>query len=545
MASEKLTTRGAIIAELTVGAGILVLAVYLTKAAGMRGFYPFDQSIVFDGSYRVATGQVPYRDFLAPFGPVTFWIHGLFFRLFGSTWRVYVAGACVINATAAAVSMLCVSALFPRLRLLPLVGGLVTAVWFYPPFGTPWVDQTAFFFALLAVWMGVKGLMREPGSHRRAGAVAASGGFVVLAFLSKQNVGSFIAPLFPLLLAVAAGRDGRRFVKDLGLFALGAGMAAGGFALWLALDSDPGSFLRYVFTIPAELGRERLSAFVQTWFGISRPFFGGRGPALMIIAAWGSFAAGAVVFIGAAMKSGSKSLPGAHRLAALLCLYLAAFQHLFINTTLNQPENGLAFTGVAMALGIGLIFSRTPVWRGKSKPLVAALLAVFLFFTCRSGYQVATAREVHEILRGSAFGEALEIEGLEGLRWASPMRIRGSAVLPEHMVALFEYLDKRGENFFVFPDFTILYGLLEVPSPQPLLWFHEGVTYSRENNGDLDKRIVAALKKNKVRIYVREQASWFNTGGRLDDFPELKAFLRGEFRKIGEIGIFSVYEKQM
>jgi hypothetical protein len=232
------------------------------------------------------------------------------------------------------------------------------------------------------------------------------------------------------------------------------------------------------------------------------------------------------------------------RLAALVCVYLVAFQHVFINTTLNQPENGLALGGVILAVATGLLLERTGLGRRKGKMVVALALVVLLFFTCRAGYRVARAREVHEIFRGSAFGASLPIEGLEGLKWAEPMRIRGSFVLPEHMSALYEYLDRSGENFFVFPDFTILYGLLDVPSPQPLLWFHEGVTYSREADNDLDRRVVAALRRNRVAIFVREKASWFNTGQRLDDFPELKAFLRTEFQKVGEVGIFSVYEKR-
>jgi hypothetical protein len=512
--------------------------------AGMRGFFPFDQSIVFDGSYRVLTGQVPYRDFLLPFGPVTFWLHAFFFKVFGTTWQAYVLGACIINSIAALVAMLTVRELFPRLRLLPLVAGVVTAVWFYPPFGTPWVDQTAFFFAFLAVWGAVKGLVAGRGSAWRPWGLAAAGCFSVLAFLSKQNVGSFMAPLFPLLALGAAEGSGRRLLENLALLALGAGATAGAFVLWLVLGSDPGSFVRYVFDLPADLGRQRLSGFLQTWFGVVRPFFGGRGPTLMMAAAWGSLLVGAAALIWSATRAG-RGLPSRrHRLAALVCVYIVAFQHLFINTTLNQPENGLAFSGIAVAIAVGLLLSLTGLGRGKAKVLVAAALVIFLFFTSRAGYRIAMARDVHEIFRGSEFGESLPIRKLEGLHWAEPMRIRGLTVPPAHMVTLYEYLERSGKNFFVFPDFTILYGLLDVPSPQPLLWFHEGVTYSRGANGDLDRRIVADLRRNRVGIFIREQAAWFDTGQRLDDFPRLKTYLRTEFRKVGEIGMFSIYEKE-
>jgi hypothetical protein len=228
----------------------------------------------------------------------------------------------------------------------------------------------------------------------------------------------------------------------------------------------------------------------------------------------------------------------------VLCIYLLVFQHVFINTTLNQPENGLAFTGIIIALAAGLLFTYSPLRRGRGRVVVVVGLAVFMLLASRVGYRVAMRRDVHEMFRGCEFGASVPIEGLKGLKWAEPTSIRGTNVPPEHLVYLHRYLEEKGENFFVFPDFTFLYGLLGTPSPQPLLWFHEGVTYSRDSNSDLDEDIVAALESNNVKIMIREKSAWFATSRRLDDFPLLKAYLRSEFEKVGDIGIFSVYERR-
>ena len=82
-----------------------------------------------------------------------------------------------------------------------------------------------------------------------------------------------------------------------------------------------------------------------------------------------------------------------------------------------------------------------------------------------------------------------------------------------------------------------------MPPPQPLLWFHEGVTYSREDNSDLDKWIVEDLRRNKVEIFVLEQVAWFNTVDRMKDFPQMTSYLRSDFVRIGQIGTFSIHEK--
>jgi hypothetical protein len=543
MTSETEASRVPRLTELAAGAALLVAAFALSTEAGRRGFFPFDQAIVFDGSYRELSGQIPYKDFLVPFGPVTFWLHSLFFGIFGVNYQAYVAGAGVVNVAATLAAMLTVKVVFPRPRFLPLVAGVLTAVWFYPPFGTPWADQTAFFFALLAIAVVIRGLCSEAPGWRRSLLVAASGCLAVLSFLSKQNAGAFMALLFPLLIVVDGwGRPGR-IARDLGLLALGAAGTGVVFVVWLVTRSAPGAFIHYFFEIPSGLGRERLAAFVHTGFGIIRPFFGGRGPVLMLAALWASLGVSVGVVVAFAAGHGRAGISRRHLLGAVLTIYLLAFQHVFINTTLNQPENALAFSGLIVAFAVGLLFAYTPLGRAKARALAAVGIAVFLCFASVAGYAVAMRRDVHEMFRGAEFGTAVPIKGLKGLKWGEPTRIRGTEVRPEHLVMLYRYLDESGKNFFVFPDFTLLYGLLGRPSPQPLVWFHEGVTYSRESNANLDARIVAALVRNDVEIFVREQAAWFDTGERLDDFPILKAYLAAHFKKVGDIGMFTVYEK--
>ena len=100
-------------------------------------------------------------------------------------------------------------------------------------------------------------------------------------------------------------------------------------------------------------------------------------------------------------------------------------------------------------------------------------------------------------------------------------------------------------HFFIFPDFTIFYGLLNVPSPQPVLCFAEGQTYCPAYNADLDRWIVDDLKKNMVEIVVLEERSrWFGTHNRLDDFPQLSSYITENFSKAEQIGIFNIYEKR-
>jgi hypothetical protein len=538
------------------------VAFYLTFQAGRRGLYPFDQSILFDGSYRVLSGQVPYRDFVMPFGPVAFWLHAVFFRIMGVTYLSYIVGACVIDVLAALLSVAVIRLLFPSMRLVSYAGGLLTAVWFYPPFGTPWVDQTAFFFSLAALAGVVAAITRQPRRPWKGDLLLGLCGlFAVASFLSKQNVGVFMLPLYPLLLVSAGIYDRAIRLRGLAAFAAGLAASAAGFAVWLWLRSDPATFAHYFFGVASHLGRERLAGFIRSWFGLLRPFFGGRGVTVVNVMMLCSLAVALVALVRTIRRArGGGMAPHRRRvfLASVICVYAILFQHAFINTTLNQPENALAFAGTSFALAVGILLGMagvgpsvdTPGWsagRTRSARLVrlsvGVITAIAVVLASKAGVEVAMSRKVHDIFRGSEFPRPIAVAPLRPLRWAEPTQMGGFEIPEESVVRLYRYLRQRKQNFFVFPDFTFLYGLLGVPSPQPVLWFHDGVTYSRGANSDLDRWIVDDLERNNVTLFVLEQVSWFNTGQRWGDFPAMRAYVRSNFTRVDQIGPFSVYEK--
>ena len=174
-------------------AGLAIFAFILCFKSGERGFFPFDQSIVFDGGYRVFLGQIPFKDFVIPFGPVVFWLQGLFFKILGVNYFAYLFHAALINLLAALISALTIRLIYPSSKTLSYFVGFITAIWFYPPFGTPWVEQTAFFFSVLAIFLiSTVIASRDNPSTKSIIIMIFAGLFSFIAFISKKNVGIFI-----------------------------------------------------------------------------------------------------------------------------------------------------------------------------------------------------------------------------------------------------------------------------------------------------------------------------------------------------------------
>ena len=119
---------------------LFAIGVVVNLTYGPRGFLPLDQSIVFDGGWRLLSGQVPFRDFTAPSGLVPSAMQAAFFRALGVTWFAYCLHASIVNGVFCA-------AVYALLRLCgvatveSLAFGAMSAFFFYPPTGTPFMDR--------------------------------------------------------------------------------------------------------------------------------------------------------------------------------------------------------------------------------------------------------------------------------------------------------------------------------------------------------------------------------------------------------------------
>lgn len=622
----------------------LCFACGLALFSGLRGLFPLDQAIVFDGAWRVHCGQVPYRDFHAPVGPVVFWLQAGLFHWLGVSWYAYAAGAAIQNAVGAACVWTILRTLSPRSPWLALAGATLTAAWLYAPFGTTYPEQTAFVSLLLGLTLLLAAgpLSGKTHAWKSTGLLVLAGATAVLGILSKHNAGLFgLGAYFVLGLATAPIPWQRRLLHG-GAFATGFLLAAGAFCGWLVLCSDPAAFYEQVVSIPGRTGAERLFG------GGAIPFLRGllSGKGSEEVRA-GIVAAG-VLFLAGGFAAW-KHLPSTDKrrrpmlTASVLGLALVGVQNLFSLTSHNGGTNEKPFLGLLfalagasllflaelfaesktspsegegqgegkeasppvpqpfprraawMALGAGLLATivlstaslflgvlaavlaldgvgalrraerqgggatRWLPWQAKSHQRLLALGGAALFVHLLvSGTAVSVYRLVHEpFLRPgkappvfaawthSRFEKPLEAAALAGLRWGEPTGVARTTISAEEVDAVVSRLreDGKGKSFFVFPDCTFLYAAVGTPSPQPLLWFHKGLTYPAAYSEPLDREIVQSLEEHGVSHIVLERESFFGTQARLDDFPHLKRFIAEKFTLSESIGIFQMHRR--
>jgi len=514
-------------------AAVTIFAGLFVWFAGHRGVFLLDQSIMFDGAWRVYQGQVQYRDFISTFPPLPFVIQAMFFRLAGVNFSAMVLGAAVLNAVATLCVIWLVHRLVPDQRAIAWIAGLLTAVWFQAPFGTLWFEQTAFCFNLLSLVLLLKSLdTRDPAA---VGCRVGAGVLLAASLLCKQNAG---AEFLPLALGVATlpllDRKRKALRSALEVIA-GIALGAGIFATWLWIFSSPSEFWKEYVVMARQIGSDRagLVGLLFAIFPLSMtwPF---------VIVAMGIFAA-------AFSKSRTASMPTAKRtLIVWLVVGGAYYQNLFKMHTDNEIENGVPFLGLIYGLSFAVFWkyavlaetSRTDLLK---RAFFVGLACLVLGYPLLNGLNSAWNRSVQEFEAGAVFNHQLKVPAMSRVLWGEPTRYgERSTIEGTDFEALNAFLAETRANFFVFPDSTMLYALQGRVSPQPWLYFSPGHSFLIEDLPKVDSAVVEALQKNNVRVIVLEKDSWVLNHNLWKQMPKLKTWIEGDFERVKDFGIYEV-----
>lgn len=574
-------------------AALLVFSAVWVWEVGHRGLFVLDQSIVFDGAWRMLQGQVPYRDFVMPFGPVTFALCALMFRWVGVDFSTLVLTAALLSLVATALAVRVSWLLAGRGRLLALLGGLMTAVWFQAPFGTPWMEQTAFLMNLVALWSILEGrlgsrLAEASAVLDRPPAVGGlpsgwawyglSGVASVAAVLSKQNAGGAFVLVCLGALWVPGGDRPRAGARATAFYLLGAASAAAAFALWLWARSDLQMFQHYWLGVSSEIGMNRVAYWKLLGTLVFQPLLSSSIPLFALASLTGLSA----MALWVAARRAGRVIAARTASCAFLAVALPQFHAFFQLTTNNDASNNNAFVGLivvclAALWAHGSSHAPSLSWRDGEQRVRVALarpalaigaglvLGGLSLYSIGEGLMVAHGRFVQEFAPGASFDERLRVPGATGLRWGEPTRITpqfcsslgdmckisSASTALDHSYEILRRQDleqvasllrRRDRNFFVFPDTTLLYGLLGRPSPQPLLYFHPGQSYSPADQAELDRLIVEALERHQVGSVVLERASFMGTHKLLSSFPRLDAWIARNFELTEEVGNYRVFD---
>ena len=542
-------------------AGILYCLYY-----GRIGYMPQDHSAVFDGGWRILSGQMPFRDFALPNAILPIFFQALFFKLFGINWFVYCLHAAIFNGLFCVLVFFFLR-IFGGTWLLSFFYALLSGVVFYAPFGIPVQDQHAYFFTFLLIFLACLAIRTSRPSLKQL-ILTSLPAVTVMAYLSKQIPTIFGAALVGAILLVAERRNLAALARS-----LLAGTVAASLVLWAlyhALGIDFELLKVHLFQLPAESGRGRLS------WAISHNFASTVDYMISHRQLFFPFALVTLLFLGATLLvcvrpiiSGTRP----HRKALgqrmekrLFLLFLAQsfllVCFLFVILTNNQHENGVPL--IFISLGLTHLFFQG-VWgqdrhsdpaarslRQRSVLFLMSFILVGSSLWCAWNFdrRVNATRIVHDFnykKRALQGAEQEKPEALSFLVWGVRGSYRGT---PEHFLRIIDFFQRHAGNFYLLGDSSVLYALTGRPSVNPVLWFHPGQTVPRAGSPlfpAFQDRLMDALRKYRVRYLVIEGTraapydfTW--SGVSLAYFPALDELVQRKGHELERFGPFTIIE---
>lgn len=149
--------------------------------------YRLNSYLSWEGAYRMANGQVPFRDFGMPLGYMYWVIPAFFFKIFGAQMITLVKAQVLINILGG-LSFRWILKSLKVPAAISFIGIIVFCLTYSLPNYWPWYNNTVIFYELVALAFLVHFLTRKPSRWGLIWPVL-SGAFVFFSFFTKQDGG--------------------------------------------------------------------------------------------------------------------------------------------------------------------------------------------------------------------------------------------------------------------------------------------------------------------------------------------------------------------
>jgi len=514
---------------------LLLIGIIYCLYYGRVAYMPLDSPIVFDGGWRILSGQIPFRDFTLPNAIIPIFLQAFFFKIFGVNWFVYCLHAAIFNG------LFCVLVffffrIFGGRLLLSFFYALLSGVIFYTPFGVPIQDQHAFFFTFLLIFLTCLSIhVSNPFFKQLLFFFIPI--VTIIAFLSKQIPTAFGAVLALAILLFTERRNLFVLTRSLLAGALVAGIIL--CVLYYALGINFELLKVYFFQIPAETGIERVTKiFSERWIGVLKqmvdlwPLFLPFG--LVTILFLGALPLAFKDFVISDTKSFWKALAQEIKndfFPLFLAESLLIISFLFMIMTNNQIQNGVPLTFISLGLThlfLLDVFSQVrhndSNFRLVSQKSILFLISIILciislWVAWNFDRKVNATRIVHDLRYTEKDAESPKQkmpEPLSFLVWKTPKAYSGE---PKDFLRIIDFFQHNEGNFYLLGDSSVLYALTGRDSVNPILWFHPGQTLPYRTSPlfpAFQNRLMQTLQKYNVRYIVLE--STWGVKNNLSDF---------------------------
>lgn len=437
---------------------ILVIVILDLQFLGMFGrtTFPQDCTVIFEGGYRISSGQIPYQDFYIPLGPVVFYMQAFFNSIFGIN-----IASLAIHAFMLAVILSVIFYYIVR-KEFGIVMSFIFALFFYLSFSGlkfhPFYNFTPYFFLFLNIFLLYKYRKKEtlPWFIYLLSALLGA-----LGFYTKQDVGLLHIVLVFVYFVYNYRKQWKSiifyYIIPSFIFVVGT---------YLILSNIPN--FTYWFNIGQYPHSSRISRFLDPKRVVN------------MIVSWKLYVSLAFIFLILFRKIKNTNTK------KIISLFLIISITKMISDILS-PARQVAVMGVPILIFFAYILAKNHI-----KPLIKEhklainlIIIVLLLLTVSPlpTYGLITLNYLNQDLgripEGCYKGHLISKSDIQGLN-----KIR-------------EVIEENENDFISMTEYTFLYCDYNITPPVKLpAWFAGGITFFDENVQD----IIQVIKSNNPRV---------------------------------------------
>jgi hypothetical protein len=468
------------------------------------GYFDIDQSIIFDGGYKILTGQIPFIDFYTPNGFIPIYIQSFFFSILGINWFSYCVHSSTFNGLFGIIIYLIMIKLKSDKKLAFLTA-ILSCICFYPPIGTPYMETHAFFFISTALLFSLK--FFDNTTKRN---------YLYLFFISLSLIFSYfskqIPGVFGILLIFILFIFKKKF-KEIFIISFFSILILLPFMIFFI--NRYGLIKFYFFDLPLSIGKDR----IDILFFLKRL-------ALFIIN-YKLIILNQILIFYVIFKYFKKE-----NFKILLSQSLIFVMLLFLLLTANERENAMAF--YFLISGIVLLILKNKEF--KYSKIIKILFFLFLIIDLLSIFNVNETRTTNNVYVNANE----DLQNLGFLKWKT-----NDNVSRDDFDELINFLIIQNKSYFMMSSYNIIYGLTDLPSTSLSLWFHEGLTFPRSDTAEFETYIdelLSNIEKRNVNFIIFLTDKYF-MGESINNSSKFQDYLNQNYCTTFYINKFEILEK--
>ncbi len=449
---------------------------------GFIGIMPMDNTVLYNGGYRILNGYIPFSDYWLVTGPLLDYLNALFFLILGVSWKTFIIHSSFFNLLIALASYF----LFFQLglsRKFSFFYSLLISVLFYPVVGTPFVDHHSTFFLIIAFYIFIFAIKKKNYIY-----FVYIPFFFCLSFLSKQTPAVYgLIAILPLIILLCF-LDKDNYKKILLYFIYGTIISSVLLIIFFIFsDINIDNFIKQYILYAGSIGDYRISNYNFNILNLLDKFKFINFFIFILL----------IILSTLFYKKKAKNIEILIILSSLVLALVLIF-HQFL--TLNQ--NFIFFV-------IPYLCSITHIFYDKvfsKNHFLIFFILVCIFSVTKYHLRFNEERKFNELEKvdlSKAIDAQILSEDLRGLKWISYKYPSDPKKELENLIKIKDILSNDKSKKAILTDYQFLASVLKTYDFSPNQWHHPTVSFPNKEQkffNEYKDFFINNLKKNKIEF---------------------------------------------